>query len=86
MDDIQNLFKETIATFMKKCLEAELDEDLSYSKTARTRIQTIAETAAAARRCVPASEMWRYRFPGTERVNLGLKLLNIEPNQHQPGH
>ena len=31
MDDIQNLFKETIAEFMENGLEAELDE-LSYSK------------------------------------------------------
>ena len=32
MDDIQDLFKETIAEFMENGLEAELDEDLSYSK------------------------------------------------------
>ena len=31
MDDIQNLFKETIAEFMENGLEAELDE-LGYSK------------------------------------------------------
>ena len=28
MDDIQNLFKETIAEFMENGLEAELDEEL----------------------------------------------------------
>ena len=32
MADIQNLFKETIAKFMENGLEAELDEDLGYSK------------------------------------------------------
>ena len=32
MDDIRNLFKETIAEFMENSLEAELDEDLGYSK------------------------------------------------------
>lgn len=32
MADIQNLFKETIAEFMKNGLEAELDEELGYSK------------------------------------------------------
>ena len=32
MDDIQDLFKETIAEFMENGLETELDEDLSYSK------------------------------------------------------
>ena len=32
MDDIQNLFKEAIAEFMEEGLEAELDEELGYSK------------------------------------------------------
>ena len=32
MDDIQNLFKETIAQFMENGLEAELDDELGYSK------------------------------------------------------
>lgn len=32
MDDIQDLFKETIAEFMGNGLYAELDEELGYSK------------------------------------------------------
>lgn len=32
MDDIQILFKEAIAEFMENGLEAELDEELGYSK------------------------------------------------------
>ena len=32
MDDIQNLFKETIAQFMENGLEAELDDEPGYSK------------------------------------------------------
>jgi len=32
MDDIQNLFKETIAEFMVNGLEAELDEELGYDR------------------------------------------------------
>ena len=32
MKDIQELFKETIAEFMENGLEAELDDDLGYSK------------------------------------------------------
>ena len=32
MDDIQNLFKETIAEFMENGLDAELDEELGYSR------------------------------------------------------
>ena len=32
MEDIQDLFKETIAEFMENGLEAELDDELGYSK------------------------------------------------------
>lgn len=32
MDDIQNLFKETIAEFMENSLESELDEELGYER------------------------------------------------------
>lgn len=32
MDDIQNLFKETIAEFTEDGLEAELDEEFGYSR------------------------------------------------------
>ena len=32
MDDIQDLFKETIAEFMENGLESELDDELGYSK------------------------------------------------------
>lgn len=32
MDDIQDLFKETIAEFMENGLEAELDDELGYSR------------------------------------------------------
>ena len=32
MADIQNLFKETIAEFMENGLNAELDDELGYSK------------------------------------------------------
>ena len=32
MDDIQNLFKETIAEFMERGLEAELDDELGYGR------------------------------------------------------
>ena len=69
MDDIQNLFKETIAEFMENGLEAELDDELGYSTnmTTRARTQTTAATATAAKPCAPALGMWRYRFPGIGR-------------------
>ena len=37
MDDIQNLFKETITEFMENGLDAELDEELGYSKYCHSR-------------------------------------------------
>ena len=37
MDDIQNLFKETIAEFMENGLEAELDDELGYSIVTKPR-------------------------------------------------
>lgn len=46
-DDIQNLFKETIAEFVEDGLEAELNEDLDYSrndhssKTLRTNFEDV---------------------------------------------
>ncbi len=40
MDDIQNLFKETIAEFMENGLESELDEELGYSKYDYTHKET----------------------------------------------
>ena len=71
MDDIQNLFKETIAEFMENGLEAELEDELGYSSTATgTRSRTTAATATAARRCAPASEMWKCPFPATGKANL----------------
>ena len=70
MDDIQNLFKETIAEFMENGLEAELDDELGYtSTTTKTKTQTTAATATAAKRCAPASAMWRCWFPGIARGN-----------------
>ena len=71
MDDIQNLFKETIAEFMGNGLEAELEDELGYANTTtRIKTPTTAATATAAKRCAPALGMWRYRFPGIERGNL----------------
>ena len=74
MDDIQNLFKETIAEFMENGLEAELDEDLGYSRyDYKNRLQTTAGMVIAARRFGAALETWKSRFPGTGKVSLSLR-------------
>ena len=71
MDDIQNLFKETIAEFMENGLEAELEMNWATADTTTgTRPRTTAATATAARRCAPASEMWKCPFPATGKANL----------------
>ena len=71
MDDIQNLFKETIAEFMENGLEAELVTSwATASTTTRTRIQTTAATVTAAKRCAPVSGMWMCRFLEIARENL----------------
>ena len=58
MEDIQNLFKETIAEFMENGLDAELDDGLDTRSTTTTiRTRTTAVTVTAAKRCVPASAM-----------------------------
>ena len=44
MEDIHDLFKEMIGTFLENGLEGELDEELGYSKyDYKTRLQTTAE-------------------------------------------
>ena len=75
MDDIQSLFKETIAEFMENGLDAELDDELGYSRYdyKKIRTRTTAGTGTAAKRCAPASVMWRYPCPGIVRGNLSLR-------------
>ena len=72
MEDIQNLFKETIAEFMENGLDAELDDELGYSKYdyKNKDTDTTAGMGTAARRCVPASATSRSAFPGIGRANL----------------
>ena len=73
MDDIQSLFKETIAEFMENGLNAELDDELGYSRyDYKTRTRTTAGTGTAAKRCAPALVMWRYPCPGIVRGNSSL--------------
>ena len=71
MEDIQNLLKETIAEFMENGLEAELDDELGYSKyDYKTRIHPTAAVATVARPCAPASVMWKSLFPVTGKGSL----------------
>ena len=58
MDDIQNLFKETIAEFMEDGLETELDEELGSAGTIiATKTPKTAVMATAVRHFAPVSVM-----------------------------
>ena len=71
MEDIQSLFKETIAEFMENGLEAELDDELGYSKDDyKTRTRTTAAMVTAAKHCGPALAMWRCPYLVIGKANL----------------
>ena len=54
MDDIQELFKDTIAEFMENGLEAELDDQLGYNRYDYKNKEWItAGTGTAAKPCAP---------------------------------
>ena len=71
MENIQSLFKETIAEFMENGLEAELDDELGYSKyDYKIRTRTTVATVTAAKHCGPALAMWRCPYLVIGKVNL----------------
>ena len=75
MEDIQSLFKETIAEFMENGLDAELDDELGYSRyDIRTRTRTTAATGTAARHCAPASATSRCQCLGIAGANLSRRF------------
>ena len=54
MDDIQELFKDTIAEFMENGLEAELDDQLGYNRyDYKNKERITAGTGTAAKPCAP---------------------------------
>ena len=72
MEDIQNLFKETIAEFMEDGLDAELSEELgTVSTTTETRRRITASTGTAVRPCEPVSGRWMSVYPETGKENSG---------------
>ena len=60
MDDIQNLFKETVAELMENGLEVKLDDELRYSKY-DYKSKEIDNRRKTLRTSLG---MWRYRHPG----------------------
>ena len=58
MDDIQELFKDTIAGFMENGLEAELDDQLGYNRyDYKNKERITAGTGTAAKPCAPVLAM-----------------------------
>lgn len=73
MDDIQSLFKETIAEFMENGLNAELDDELGYSRyDYKNKDTDNSRNGHSSKRCAPALVMWRYPCPGIVRGNSSL--------------
>lgn len=73
MDDIQSLFKETIAEFMENGLKLSWTTNWATAGTTiKIRTRTTAGTGTAAKRCAPALVMWRYPCPGIVRGNSSL--------------
>ena len=58
MDDIQELFNDTIAEFMENGLEAELDDQLGYNRyDYKNKERITAGTGTAAKPCAPVLAM-----------------------------
>ena len=75
MADIQSLFRETIAEFMENGLEAELDEELGYSKyDFRNKETDNSRNGHSSKRMKtsfgPVSVMWKSALRGIGRENL----------------
>ena len=71
MEDIQSLFKETIAEFMENGLEGNWMTNWdTASMTTKTRTRITAEMDIAVRRCGRALAMWKYPCPGTGKASL----------------
>ena len=78
MDDIQNLFKETIAEFMENGLEAELEDELGYPGLREAERQRSAATTATKEEsdwCGGAPNYGKFKGRTPEEV---LVWLNID--------
>ena len=71
MQDINDLFKEMVGTFLEHGLEAELDEELGYSKyDYRNKETDNSRNGHSSKICGPVSARSRFLFPVTGGVNL----------------
>ena len=70
MDDIHELFKETIGEFMENGLEAELDEELGYSKyDYRNKATDNSRNGHSSKKVKTSYGRSRSKRPGTGRAN-----------------
>ena len=72
MEDIQNLFKKTIAEFMENSLEAELDDELGYNKYDYKNKNTDNSRNGYSNKTLhtPVSATWMSPCPKTGRASL----------------
>ena len=87
MDDIQNLFKETIAKFMENGLEAELDEE-AWLQQIRLQKQRHGQQPERPQQQDAAHQLWRCGgiSPAGPEGRIRAAGAEKEPNQHQPRH
>ena len=87
MDDIQNLFKETIAEFMENGLDAELDDELGYSKYDYKNKETDnSRNGHSSKNLRTSFGDVEVSIPRDRKGEFEPQLLKIEPDQHQSGH
>ena len=71
MEDIQSLFKETIAEFMETVWrQSWMMNSATASMTTKTRTRTTAAMVTAAKHCGPALAMWRCPYLVIGKANL----------------
>ena len=87
MDDIRNLFRETIAEFMENGLEAELDEDLGYSKyDYKNKATDNSRNGHSSKNLQTSFGEVEVSVPRDRKGEFEPQLLKKEPDQHQSGY
>lgn len=87
MDDIQNLFKETIAESMEDGLETELDDELGYSRyDYRNKSTENSRNGHSSKTLRTSFGDVEVTVPRDRKGEFEPQLLKKESNQYQPGY
>ncbi len=87
MEDIQSLFKETIAEFMEDGLEAELTEEPGYSRYDYKNKETEnSRNGYSSKKLRTSYGEVDVSIPRDRKGEFGAAAAEEEPEQHQPGY